>query len=48
MLKTVWETLAIADEEWSERQREVRPDFVNFGCSLCHDVGATGWIPVWI
>ncbi len=41
MLKTVWETLAIAEEEWSERQRKVRSDFVDFGCTLCHEVGPT-------
>ncbi len=42
MLKTVWETLAIAEEEWSQSQRRVRRDFVDFGCALCHDVGPTG------
>ena len=42
MLKTVWETLVIAEQEWSERQRRVRRDFVDFGCTLCHDVGPTG------
>ncbi len=42
MLTTVWETLAIAEQEWSERQRKVRTDFVDFGCTLCHDVGPTG------
>ncbi len=42
MLATVWETLAIAEEEWTQSQRKVRGDFVDFGCVLCHDVGPTG------
>ena len=42
MLATVWETLAIAEEEWTQSQRKVRGDFVDFGCALCHDVGPTG------
>ena len=42
MLRTVWETLVIAEEEWTQRQRRVRRDFVDFGCALCHDVGRTG------
>ncbi len=42
MLRTVWETLVIAEEEWSQRQRRVRRDFADFGCALCHEVGPTG------
>ena len=42
MLRTVWETLVIAEEEWSQRQRRVRHDFADFGCALCHEVGPTG------
>ena len=41
MLRTVWETLVIAEQEWTERQRRVRRDFVDFGCALCHEVGST-------
>ena len=42
MLRTVWETLALAEKEWSQRQRRVRREFVDFGCALCHEVGPTG------
>ena len=42
MLKTVWGTLVLAEKEWTQRQRRVRREFVDFGCALCHEVGPTG------
>lgn len=42
MLRTVWNTLVLAEKEWTQRQRRVRRDFVDFGCALCHEVGPTG------
>ena len=42
MLKTVWGTLVLAEKEWTQRQRRVRGDFIEFGCALCHEVGPTG------
>ncbi|MDA2933217.1 hypothetical protein MYX82_02625 [Acidobacteria bacterium AH-259-D05] len=43
MLRTVWETLTIPEEEWTQRQRKVRGDFVRFGCTVCHGVGREGF-----
>jgi hypothetical protein len=42
MLTTVWETLTVAEEQWTPKQREVREEFVRFGCTACHQVGPTG------
>ena len=42
MLRTVWDTLVLAEKEWTQRQRRVRREFVDFGCALCHEVGPTG------
>ena len=42
MLTTVWETLTVAEEQWTPKQRQVRQEFVRFGCTVCHQVGPTG------
>jgi cytochrome c551/c552 len=42
MLTTVWETLTLAEEEWTPKQSLVRQEFVRFGCTVCHEVGPTG------
>ncbi len=42
LLTSVWETLTIAQQEWTAKQRQVREEFVRFGCTACHQVGPTG------
>ena len=42
LLTSVWETLTTAHEEWTPKQRQVREEFVRFGCTVCHQVGPTG------
>ena len=42
MLTTVWETLTLAEETWTPKQRQVREEFIRFGCTVCHQVGPTG------
>ena len=42
LLTSVWETLTTTHEEWTPKQRQVREEFVRFGCTVCHQVGPTG------
>ncbi len=41
MLTTVWETLSVAEAQWTEQQKTTRVDFERFGCTVCHQIGST-------
>ncbi len=42
MLQTVWETVGLPEAEWTDEQNQVRVEFARFGCTVCHQVGASG------
>ena len=42
MMATVWETVAVNRSEWTEAQKQVRANFSQFGCTVCHQVDPTG------
>jgi len=42
MLQTVWETVGPPEAEWTDEQNQVRVEFARFGCTVCHQVGASG------
>lgn len=40
MMTTMRQTLTIPESQWNEKQKKVRANFAQFGCTVCHQVGA--------